>query len=136
MYDIVNFNDTQHTLTTTSDWPDDFEMTGVFGAALRVNNYKIIVGCGTRTGCSRNYNNTWKGNIETTRTTLFNLNTDPEEKINLADSAEHNKMLSDLISRLSRHVEKAVKPNHVPNSSSGLPIYSFPPGQFFTGWGD
>lgn len=136
LYDIVNFNDTQHTLTTTSDWPDDFEMTGVFGAALRVNNYKIIVGCGTRTGCSRNYNNTWKGNIETTRTTLFNLNTDPEEKINLADSAEHNKMLSDLISRLSRHVEKAVKPNHVPNSSSGLPIYSFPPGQFFTGWCD
>ena len=111
-------------------------MTGVFGAALRVNNYKIIVGCGTRTGCSRNNNNTWKRNIETTRTTLFNLNTDPEEKINLADSAEHNKMLSDLISRLSRHVEKAVKPNHVPNSSSGLPIYSFPPGQFFTGWGD
>jgi len=136
LYDIANFDETEHTLITTSAWPEDFEMSGAFGAALRVNDYKVILGCGTRTGCARNYNSTWKGNTASTLTKLFDLSTDPEETNNLAASSEHSTVLADLLSRLRQHLAKAVKPNHAPVSSSGLPIYSFPPGQFFTGWCD
>jgi len=134
LYDIANFDTTEHTLITTPDWPEDFEMTGAFGAALRVQNYKVILGCGTRTGCARNYNGTWAGNTAASQIELYDLSTDPVESVNLAGSPEHSSIQATLLTRLRKHIAKAVRPNHAPTSSSGLPIYSFPPGQFFTGW--
>ena len=134
LYDVANFAGSEHTLITTPDWPEDFELTGAFGAALRVNNYKVILGCGTRTECARNYNGTWNGNIAASQIRMFDLTLDPEERVNLAGSPEHTDLQADILSRLRQHVAKAVTPNHAPTSSDGLPIYSFPPGQFFTGW--
>ena len=56
LYDIANFQDTNFTfyVPPPGTWPASFELSGSFGAALRVNNFKLIVGCSTIIGCSSN----------------------------------------------------------------------------------
>jgi len=132
LYDIANFQNTNFTYFVRPDWPGDFNLSGSFGAAIRVDNYKLLVGCSTIIGCARNYNDTWGGNTPQDRTLLFDLSNDPEEKIDLADTFPD--VVEDLKKRLDYHLSRAVKPIHVPNDAAGLPNNHFPPGQFFTGW--
>merc|ERR1712142_900893 len=132
LYDIANFQNTNFTYFVRQDWPGDFNLSGSFGAAIRVDNYKLLVGCSTIIGCARNYNDTWGGNTPQDRTLLFDLSNDPEEKIDLADTFAD--VVEDLKKRLDYHLSRAVKPIHVPIDAAGLPNNHFPPGQFFTGW--
>merc|ERR1711936_1144106 len=132
VYDIANFQHTNYTYWSTPDWPGDFIVSGSFGAAIRVEDYKLIVGCNTVIGCARNYNSTWEGNTDNNRTLLFDLSTDPEEAVDLAEALPE--VVADLRARLDAHLERAVKPIHVPDDPAGLPNNHFPPGQFFTGW--
>ena len=69
LYDIANYNASGYgyTHTTSPAWPDNLELTGAFGAALRLGEYKLVVGCATLTGCARNYNATWGGAADTGR---------------------------------------------------------------------
>ena len=67
---------------------------------------------------------------------LYDLGEDPEESINLAKDAEYKEIVSKMISRLNLHQKRSVPPLHAGYENNGLPIYSFPPGQFFTGWCD
>merc|ERR1719369_117411 len=132
LYDIANFQNTNFTYFMRSNWPADFILSGSFGAAIRVDNYKLVVGCSTIIGCARNYNDTWEGNTPLDRTLLFDLDNDPEEQEDLAHTLPH--VVQDLKMRLDVHLAKAAKPIHVPNDPTGLPNNHFPPGQFFTGW--
>ena len=138
LYEVVNFNLTefQYTHVTPPDWPENVELTGAFGAALRRDEFKLSLGCYTRLGCSRNYNETWEGNMDNDQITLINLNTDPEELLNLSDDEQYSDVLMSMKERLLWHVERAVTPLHADFESSGLPLYSFPPGQFYSGWCD
>eukprot|EP00091_Calanus_sinicus_P025021 TRINITY_DN9306_c0_g1_i1.p1 TRINITY_DN9306_c0_g1~~TRINITY_DN9306_c0_g1_i1.p1 ORF type:complete len:369 (+),score=79.30 TRINITY_DN9306_c0_g1_i1:311-1417(+) len=132
LYDIANFQNTNFTYFMTPSWPADFIISGAFGAAIRVADYKLIVGCSTIIGCARNYNETWNGNTDIDRTLLFDLSVDPEEQMDLAEALPE--VVADLRAKLEVHVTKAVKPIHLPDDPTGLPNNHFPPGQFFTGW--
>ena len=138
LYDIANFNATNYKYThvTAVDWPENFELTGAFGATLRVGNFKLSIGCNTLLGCTRNYNSTWEGNTSNTRMVLYDISKDPEEKTNLAEEEDYKAKVEEMANRLRWHTERAVKPIHAEFENSGLPLYSFPPGQFFTGWCD
>ena len=53
LYDIANFNSTEllsYTHVTPPAWPDNIELTGAFGAALRDRKYKLLIGCTTLLG--------------------------------------------------------------------------------------
>ena len=44
LYDIANFQNTNFTYFVTPSWPADFIISGAFGAAIRVADYKLILG--------------------------------------------------------------------------------------------
>ena len=50
-------------------------------------------------GCARNYNSTWGGRMANSEIHLYNLEEDPEEKLNLAKDPEFKEMVSRMISR-------------------------------------
>ena len=133
IYDIANFENTNFTYYVPTSWPADFDVGGSFGAAIRVGDYKLIIGCSTIIGCARNYNETWSGNTDINRTLLFDLSVDPEEKIDISDSLPE--VVEELQMRLDDHLARAVQPLHLPVDPAGLPNNHFP-GQFFTGWGE
>ena len=138
LYDIANFNSSgyKYTHVTPPDWPENFEFSGAFGASLRIGDFKLSVGCNTLLGCTRNYNTTWSGNTVNTRIVLINLKDDPREENNLAEEEEFEDKVAEMSARLLWHVQRSVEPLHADFENNGLPIYSFPPGQFFTGWCD
>lgn len=138
LYDIVNFNVTNfgYTHVTSPDWPDNIVLTGSFGASLRKGSYKLALGCNTLLGCSRNYNTTWDGNTDNDRVVLYNLDEDPEEAEDLSEDEDYADIIEDLTKRLSWHLDRAVTPLHADFENAGLPLYSFPPGQFHTDWCD
>ena len=136
LYDIANFNETDYTHVTSNEWPDNLVMTGAFGAALRVGDFKLSVGCSTRLGCARNYNATWEGNTSNKRVELYDLARDPEEKNDISEDPDNKATVDQLFKRIQFHLKRAVTPLHKEFESSGLPLYSFPPGQFYTGWCD
>ena len=136
LYDIANFNTTDYTHVTTADWPDNLVLSGAFGAALRVGDYKLSVGCNTRLGCARNYNATWQGNTKNNRITLYDLAKDPGETNDISEDSEYQTTVDVLFKRIRFHVLRAVPPLHREFDSNGLPLYSFPPGQYYTGWCD
>ena len=138
LYDVANFNSSEldYTHVTSPEWPENFRLTGAFGAALRDKKFKLIVGCSTRLGCSRNYNSTWNGNMSLSQTQLFDLVTDPQETTDLAKDEQYQTIVSQMKARINWHLQRSVNPLHSSFENSGLPLYSFPPGQFFTGWCD
>ena len=136
LYDIANFNTSEYTHVTTTEWPENLVLTGAFGAALRVGDFKLSVGCSTRLGCARNYNATWQGNTKTNTVALYDLAKDPAEKNDISEDSDYEATVDQLFRRIRFHVKRAVKPLHREFDSSGLPLYSFPPGQYYTGWCD
>ena len=138
LYDIANFNSSNYKYThvTSQEWPENFEFSGAFGATLRVGNFKLSLGCNTLLGCTRNYNSTWEGNTNNNKVVLYNLDKDPEEENDLSEEEEYEDKVKEMTDRLRWHTQRAVKPVHADFENNGLPLYSFPPGQFFTGWCD
>ena len=67
---------------------------------------------------------------------LINLKDDPKEETNLAEDEQFEDKISEMSARLYWHIQRSVEPLHADFENNGLPIYSFPPGQFFTGWCD
>ena len=94
------------------------------------------VGCTTRLGCARNYNATWEGNTDNRRVELYDLASDPQEKNDISEEPDHQATVEKLFKRIQFHLRRAVTPLHKEFDSSGLPLYSFPPGQYYTGWCD
>jgi len=135
LYDIANFTESNYNHTRANAPEVEFELTGSVGAAIRVDDYKLVVGCETLAGCARNYNSTWGGNADIESVALYNLADDPMEKLNLAKNDTMAEKVEELRSRLDHHVSRAVLPMHREPTNDGLPIYSFPiPAQFFTSW--
>jgi arylsulfatase A-like enzyme len=135
LYDIANFDSVKYNHTVASA-PETFQLSGAFGAALRVGDYKLVAGCSTLPGCARNYNSTWSGNMDRNRTQLYDLARDPGETTDLAGEPVLAGEVAGLRARLEHHLARAVTPLHGEADSSGHPIYSFPllPAQFFTSW--
>ena len=92
--------------------------------------------CSTRLGCARNYNATWGGNTNNKRLELYDLARDPQEETDISGQPEHQDTLDKLFKRIQFHLRRAVTPLHREFDTSGLPLYSFPPGQYYTGWCD
>ena len=56
LYEIANFtrsdyNDYNHTRANAPDV--EFQLSGTVGAAIRIDDYKLIIGCETLAGCAR-----------------------------------------------------------------------------------
>ena len=134
LYDIADFRKVTYNHSSSSA-PEGFQLTGAFGAALRVGERKLVLGCSTLAGCARNYNSTWDGAMEANRTALYDLAKDPGELVNLAEEDSMSAEVEELRSRLDYHLERAVLPIHEEDDQDGLPLYSFPlPAQLFTSW--
>lgn len=136
LYDIANFTRVSNYNHTRPNAPaSEFELAGAAGAAIRIDDYKLVVGCETLAACARNYNETWNGNADVDSVALYNLKDDPEEGLNLAKNDTMLEKVEELRSRLDHHIGRAVLPMHREPTNDGLPIYSFPiPAQFFTSW--
>lgn len=133
LYDIANFENRNLTINVPSTWPNStLELSGSFGAALRIGDFKLVVGCTTIIGCSSNYNSTYGGNTPKDRVLLFDLSVDPGEQEDLSDQMPE--LVQVMQERLEEHLDRAVAPFHLPEDRAGLPSNHFPPGQFFTGW--
>lgn len=118
LYDVANFTSLQYNHTSDASAPEDFVLTGAFGAALRVKDHKLVLGCGTLTGCARwaaeyssslslsprNYNSTWDGAVNSTAEQLYDLSQDPGETTNLAANSSMAEVLS------SREVTSTTSP--------------------------
>jgi len=135
LYDIANFTRSDYNHTRANAPEVKFQLSGAVGAAIRVEDYKLIIGCETLAGCARNYNETWGGNADVDSVALYNLVDDPKEEFNLANNDTMAEKVEELRSRLDHHIDRAVLPMHREPNNDGLPIYSFPiPAQFFTSW--
>ena len=53
LYDIANFTKSNYNHTRANAPEVEFELTGSVGAAIRVDDYKLVVGCETLAGCAR-----------------------------------------------------------------------------------
>ena len=53
LYDVANFLAVSYNHSSPSPTPEDFQLTGATGAALRVKGLKILKGCSTLAGCAR-----------------------------------------------------------------------------------
>ena len=53
LYDIANFTRSEYNHTRANAPEVEFELSGAVAAAIRVDDYKLIVGCETLTGCAR-----------------------------------------------------------------------------------
>ena len=53
LYDVANFLAVSYNHSSPSPAPEDFQLTGATGAALRVKGLKIVKGCSTLAGCAR-----------------------------------------------------------------------------------
>ena len=53
LYDIANFTQSNYNHTRANAPEVEFELTGSVGAAIRVDDYKLVVGCETLAGCAR-----------------------------------------------------------------------------------
>ena len=53
LYDIANFTESNYNHTRANAPEVEFELTGSVGAAIRVDDYKLVVGCETLAGCAR-----------------------------------------------------------------------------------
>jgi len=133
LYDIANLEGMNLTINVPNTWPNGtLELSGAFGAALRMGDFKLVVGCATIIGCSSNYNSTFGGNTPKDRVLLFDLSVDPGEQEDL--SAIMMDVVDFMKARLEEHLDRAVRPFHLPEDHAGMPSNHFPPGQFFTGW--
>lgn len=119
LYEIINFEN--------DDWPDyDLDLSGAFGAALRLSEWKIIIGCSSLIGCV--------SHTPHDRVLLFNLNEDPEERNDLSKHPEYLDIIDDLKKRVAFHHAQAVEPFRPPFDYAGLPNNHTPPGVYHTGW--
>jgi len=133
LYDIANLEGMNLTINVPNTWPNGtLELSGAFGAAIRMGDFKLVVGCATIIGCASNYNSTYGGNTPKDRVLLFDLSVDPGEQEDL--SAIMTDVVDTMQARLVEHLDRAVKPFHLPEDHAGMPSNHFPPGQFFTGW--
>ena len=134
LYDMANFENTNHTLYVGGD--RYFDLTGAFGAALRFQDFKLLLGCSTLLECARNMNESMGGNADNNRIELYNLVKDPVESNNLAEDLQYAEILEDLMIRLLSYRDQAAPPLHGEYDPSGLPANHFPPGLFHSGWCD
>jgi len=131
LYDIANFENTNLTFIFGPSLPSDLDMSGAFGAALRYQDWKIILGCHTFVGCASNY-----GVVEDPDSVLlFNLAEDPNETTDLANDPQHADILQDLRERVQYHYNRAVQPWREDEvfRGPGSPINTDPQ-VYFTGW--
>jgi len=131
LYDIANFENTNLTFIFGPSLPSDLDMSGAFGAALRYQDWKIILGCHTFVGCASNY-----GVVEDPDSVLlFNLAEDPNETTDLANDPQHADILQDLRERVQYHYNRAVQPWKEDEvfRGPGSPINTDPQ-VYFTGW--
>ena len=129
LYDIANFESTNFTLVQP-EYPENPVFSGCFGAALRYGAYKLILGCSTLIGCSRNFNSTMGGNMSIESVLLYNLEEDPAETNDLANDPTYYAIKEDLAERIQFHYNTAVSPLVFKNTPEGFPK----DGEFVTGW--
>ena len=53
LYDIANFTRSDYNHTRANAPEVEFQLSGAVGAAIRVDDYKLIIGCETLAGCAR-----------------------------------------------------------------------------------
>ena len=53
LYDIANFTRSDYNHTRANAPDVQFQLSGAVAAAIRVEDYKLIIGCETLAGCAR-----------------------------------------------------------------------------------
>ena len=53
LYEIANFTRSEYNHTRANAPEVEFQLSGAVGAAIRVDDYKLIIGCETLAGCAR-----------------------------------------------------------------------------------
>ena len=131
LYDILNFENTNLTFIWGPNAPSEYlDFSGAYGAALRYQDWKIILGCNTIVGCANNY-----GYVQDPDSVLmFNLAEDPNETTDLASDPLYADILDDLKERVQYHYDSAVKPWHEEEDFEGGSPANTDPQVFFTGW--
>jgi len=130
LYDIANMENTNVTWQWGPNAPADLDFSGIFAAALRYKDWKIILGCNTISGCANNF-----GEVQDPDDVLmFNLAEDPNETTDLANDPLYADILEDLRERVQYHYDRAVQPFRAEeNREAGSPS-NMDPQVFFTGW--
>ena len=78
LYDIANLEGMKFTYYAPNSWPGDFDLSGALGAALRLDNLKLVEGSTTIIGCSSNCNGSMGGSTPQDRVPVFNLSENPK----------------------------------------------------------